>query len=70
MQITLHNGVQVDSYSEAWRNEAEAKTVLRMPSKSARQEYLQRVRKSRGETAGKFLEKTILSIWESRKSNN
>ena len=38
--VTLIDGTQVDSTSEAWRHECEARAVLAMPNKQARREYI------------------------------
>lgn len=71
--VTLHDGSQVLSDSEAWRNECEAHAVLSMGKLRAR-EYLRGklslqgrledgVLQKRGEAAAKRLEQTILAIW-------
>ena len=78
--VRLHDGTEVSNYSEEWRHETEARAVLAMPSKRARQDYLYGrydpnwkkerggVLQIRGEDAVKRLEVTILAIWEQRKN--
>lgn len=78
--VTLIDGTQVDNASEEWRHECEARAVLAMPSKRARQDFLYGrydpnwkkerggVLQIRGEAAVKRLEVTILTIWEMRKN--
>jgi hypothetical protein len=77
--VTLYDGTEVSNYSEEWRHECEARAILDMPSKRARQDYLygrydQQWKKERGgvlqirgEAALKRLEETALAIWEMRK---
>jgi Ni,Fe-hydrogenase maturation factor len=77
--VTLHDGSEVSNYSEEHRHECEARTVLAMPSKRQRQDYLwgkwdparkrdvDGVLQRRGEAEVKRLEATILAIWEQRK---
>lgn len=38
--VTLHDGRVVSNYSEEWRHETEASTILGWPSKRQRQVYL------------------------------
>ena len=53
--VTLIDGREVDSYSEAWRAECEARHILSMRDKLARRNYLELVSKRRGEKAGQQL---------------
>lgn len=77
--VKLIDGREVDSASEEWRHECEARAVLAIPTKRQRQEYLwgkldqwgkERggVKGQRGETEVKRLEETILKIWQMRKA--
>lgn len=77
--VKLIDGREVDSASEEWRHECEARAVLAIPTKRQRQEYLwgtldqwgkERggVKGKRGETEVKRLEETILKIWQMRKA--
>lgn len=47
---------------ELYRNECEAREVLRMPTKEARREYLELVEKRRGAQAREYLEKEIMRL--------
>ena len=49
-KVTLHTGQLVDSDSEAWRAECEARTILAMPFHK-RAEFFQLVEQRRGEDA-------------------
>lgn len=60
---TLIDGTQVDSTSEAWRAECEARHVLLMPTKLARLEYLGRVEKRRGAESRAALEAAVMGLW-------
>lgn len=62
--VALHNGEQVDSASESWRAECEARALLRMPSRDRRIGYLVRVEKKRGEESRAALEALALEIWQ------
>lgn len=62
-QVELHDGRTVGSWSEDWKYECEARAVLRMPTKMARNGYLTRVRQRRGDDAANALEKLARAIW-------
>lgn len=66
--VTLIDGTEVDSASEAWRMECEARQVLRMPTLTVRQEYLATIAKRRGEPASDQLKQKILQIWQRNKN--
>ena len=53
--VTLIDGCQVDSDSEAWRHECEARSVAHIPSTQQRHEYVDAVTRKRGAEAGKAL---------------
>lgn len=74
--VTLHDGTQVASDSEAWRHECEARAIIAMPTKGDRRAYLRGkmdelgvlrggVLQRRGEAATRKLEETINAIWYS-----
>lgn len=65
--VTLIDGRQVPSDSEAWRHECEARAVMNMPTLEARRGYLAKVGAIRGAQARKLLEATIAEIWATRK---
>lgn len=58
----LHDGTEVSSDSEAWRHECEARTVLAMPTLTARRDYLAAVERKRGIAARERLQQTMLGI--------
>ena len=80
--VTLHDGTEVSNYSEEWRHETEARTILGWPKKRQRQDYLYGqldrfgkpaggVLQKRGQEAVTRLERTILALWElQRKAAN
>lgn len=76
--VTLHDGRVVDSWSEEWRHETEARAILDMPTKGQRQDFLYGELDERGKARGGVLarrgegevhrlETTILALWEARK---
>ena len=78
--VTLHDGTQVSNYSEAYRHECEARTILHWPSKRQRQDYLWGVinrwgkpeggvKQKRGEAECKRLEATIMALWRAANDN-
>lgn len=78
--VTLHDGRQVDSWSEDWRHECEARYILAMPNLQERRNFLygyekpdgkkfQGVLGMRGAAEVKRLEKTMLAIWGQRCAN-
>jgi hypothetical protein len=66
-QVMLHDGSYVGSWSEEWRAECEARGVLRMPTKMARQGYILRVRQKRGDAAANALEDRVMAIWKAQR---
>lgn len=62
--VTLIDGREVDSYSEAWRSECEARAILAMPTVQRRREYLAHIRQKRGDRAGKALEDLVRAVWD------
>lgn len=76
--MTLHDGREVDSASEAWRAECEARAVLRMPTKAARLNYLNGWREfdgrhhkgvlgNRGQAAVDALRALMLVLWQAER---
>ena len=61
--VTLIDGRQVDSYSQDWRAECEARQVLAMPDIQARRTYLADISKRRGEVAGQALADLVRAVW-------
>jgi hypothetical protein len=77
-RVTLVDGTETCTWSEAWRAETEARHVLAMPGKYERREYLRGqeeagkivkrgVLQVRGKAACLQLEATVRKVWESRR---
>lgn len=65
--VTLITGEQVDSASEEWRLETEARELLRKGRTTEfRRDYLANVERSRGTDAANKLRDLVLKIWEGR----
>lgn len=74
-RVTLIDGTETCSWSEAWRAECEARAVLAIPDKVARREFLRGseingkivkrgVLQVRGEKACKHVEDMVLKVWK------
>lgn len=66
--VTLLDGRQVDSASEEWRHEAEARMVAARPTLDQRREYLDAVERRRGKASADALRATMSLLWQARKS--
>lgn len=66
--VTLFDGTVVDSASEAWRAECEARRVLALPSRAHRLDYLARVEKRRGADSRAALEALGLALWQAMRA--
>lgn len=64
--VTLTTGEQVDSASEAWRLETEARELLRRNTND-RREYFAAVERKRGVDAVEQLKAVFLKLWEAKK---
>ena len=65
--VTLADGRQVASDSPEWRAECEARTILDMPSKQVRLDFLDKIEKRRGAQARRDLEQRIMDLWQRRR---
>lgn len=65
--VSLLDGRQVDSASEEWRHECEARAIVELPTLVDRRMYLDEVERRRGSDAAKRLRDTMMQIWEARK---
>lgn len=54
----------IDTWSEAWRLECEARHVCNLKDKKARVAYLGRVRSKRGDQAADILEGAVYRAWK------
>jgi intein-encoded DNA endonuclease-like protein len=68
-QVTLADGRVVGSWSEEWRNECEAATLLRMPLHKRRQ-YLEEVSKKRHPELVQKLKDSMSLIHAAKKSKS
>jgi hypothetical protein len=66
--VTLIDGRQVDSASEDWRHECEARHVARLPSRDARRAYIERVTAKRGAQAGQALQALATQIYTTERN--
>jgi hypothetical protein len=65
--VTLLDGRQVDSASEDWRHECEARAIAARPTLAERRMYLDEVERRRGAAAAERLRETMKQLWEARK---
>lgn len=65
---TLHDGRVVDTWSEEWRAECEARHVLNLPSKTQRHAYLATVERKRGKASRDALADRVMAIWRASRT--
>lgn len=65
--VTLLDGTEVDSASEAWRHECEARYVASRPTLLDRREYLDAVERRRGQAEADRLRQTMKQLWEQKR---
>ena len=65
--VTLVDGRQVDSDSEAWRHECEARAIAALPTLAERRAWLQSLEHRRGKADADRLRETMRLLWEARK---
>jgi hypothetical protein len=65
--ISEFTGQPVDTTSEAWRFECECAHVLRMPTRLARNAFIEGISQKRGDEAAKQLRNGVTMLWEIRK---
>lgn len=68
MIVTLVTGEAVDSASEEWRHECEARMVADRPTLLERRAYLEEVERRRGKAEADRLRETMGAIWKARKA--
>lgn len=66
MIVTLIDGTEVDSASEAWRHECEARAIAALPTLADRRAWLEAVEKRRGTGEADRLRGTMKALWEGR----
>lgn len=62
--VRLIDGTEVDSASEAWRHETEARHILALPTLPERRAWLEAIEKRRGSAAAAALRRTMLALHE------
>ena len=65
--VTLIDGRQVDSASEEWRNETEARAIAALRTLDERRAWLEAIEKRRGKPAADRLRETMKQLWEKKK---
>ena len=63
-RVTLVDGTETCTWSEAWRHECEARNVCNMPTILERRRYLLHIHNKRGEAAWLQLRSTIERVWQ------
>lgn len=63
MIVTLIDGTQADSASEAYRHECEARAIATLPTLADRRAWLESVEKRRGKDEADRLRKTMTALW-------
>ena len=63
-RVTLIDGTQTCSWSEAWRAECEARAVCRMTTLNERRQYLALVQQKRGERVAAELRDLVAKVWQ------
>lgn len=66
IEVTLHDGRVVSSYSEDWRHECEANAVLDLPTRNERSVFLSKIEQHRGKKTADALRATVTTLWNIR----
>lgn len=64
--VTLLDGTEAPSGSEAWRHECEARAIAALPTLAARRAWLAAIAKRRGDPAADRLRATMRAVWSAR----
>ena len=64
----LIDGRQVETDSEAWRHECEARAIAMLPTLAERRAWLENLERRRGKAAVDILRETMKQLWEARRS--
>lgn len=67
-EVTLVDGTTASSYSEAWRLETEARSILSLPTLVKRQARLDRIERTRGKGAADQLREVMAAVWNKRQA--
>lgn len=64
--VTLIDGREVSSDSEAWRHECEARAIAALPTLAERRAWLGDIERRRGKPAADALRNTMSALWAAR----
>ena len=64
--VKLIDGTEVDSASDAWRHECEARAISKLPSTGQRRAWLEDLERPRGKEAADRPRETIKALWAQR----
>lgn len=65
--VKLIDGREVDSASEDWRHETEARAIAARPTLAERRIYLAEIERRRGVAVANRLRETMKKLWEVQK---
>lgn len=64
---TLVDGTDVDSASDAWRHECEARAIAALPTLALRRAWLEQIDRQRCKGQGDMMRATMRALWDQRK---
>lgn len=64
--VRLIDGSEVDSSSDEWRHESEARAIAKLPSLAERRAWLEDIQRKRGKPAADRLRKTMTALWDAK----
>lgn len=64
--VTLIDGTVVDSTSEAWRHETEARAIAALPTLAERRAWLEAIEHKRGKAEADRLRDTMMKLWKEK----
>lgn len=65
--VTLLDGRVVDSYSEEWRAECEARYICNLPTLPRRRQMLADIERIRGKAAADKVRANVAAVWQAKK---
>lgn len=64
--VTLIDDREVDSASEEWRHEAEARAIAALPALAQRRAWLDNIQSKRGKDEADRLRSTMVDLWKGK----
>lgn len=64
--VTLIDDREVDSASEEWRHEAEARAIAALPTLGQRRAWLDNIQSKRGKDEADRLRSTMVDLWKGK----